>query len=34
MGSRILTDKKIKKQCDIEFKNYGSHIGLNCLLNY
>lgn len=25
MGSRILTDKKGKKVCGIEFKNYGSH---------
>lgn len=27
MGSRILTDKEIKKVSGFEFKNYGSHIG-------
>lgn len=27
MGSRIITNKKIKKICGIEFKNYGSHCG-------
>ena len=35
MGSRILTDRKAKSQCGIEFKNYGSHIGIkrNIIIN-
>lgn len=29
MGSRVVTNKKVKKVCGIEFKNYGSNCGNN-----